>query len=106
MMMDSRPDAGKDGAKKEMVCKFFKPDVFKSNRNETKRCMCCKKDSWGEQEKRRKVSECEGLKCGQERVRCLMRRCFEFHVHVCVCVQLFCRSHDANARTASCRPLQ
>ena len=53
MMMDSRPDAGKDGAKKEMVCKFFKPDVFKASRSETKRCMCCKKDTRGEKEKRR-----------------------------------------------------
>jgi hypothetical protein len=40
MMMDTRPDLGRDGKRQEIVGKFFKPDVFKSSRNEMKRCIC------------------------------------------------------------------
>lgn len=63
MMMDSRPDGGKDGVKKEMVCKFFKPDVFKASRNEMKRCTCCTRHQGREVETRESIRD-QGRKRG------------------------------------------
>jgi len=37
MMLDTRPDVGRDGKRDDAVAKFFKPGVFRNQRNALRR---------------------------------------------------------------------